>query len=151
MRAAGELRIVLLPASKLSGSIVGTSSPHCKSVLQTKALSGRTILMGRGSREKPTRLGKKLAQIRSHLGVSQDGLVRKFGLSGSQRETRSQNTSEGYESLALSVLLKYARAAEVNVEVLIDDDLELPPAFVRRTNRRGGVAQVAKGTKRKKT
>ena len=30
------------------------------------------------SREKPTKLGKKLAKIRVHLELSQDGLVRAF-------------------------------------------------------------------------
>lgn len=37
--------------------------------------------MGRGSRDKPTNLDKKLFQIRRHLGVSQDGLARVLGLS----------------------------------------------------------------------
>ncbi|MEA2202577.1 MAG: hypothetical protein QOI89_3228 [Solirubrobacteraceae bacterium] len=41
--------------------------------------------MGRGSREKPTRLGKKLLQIRKHLGFSQDGIVRALGLSSRLR------------------------------------------------------------------
>jgi hypothetical protein len=35
------------------------------------------------------------------------------------------NTSEGFVSRPWQVLLKYARVASVNVEVLIDDELQL--------------------------
>jgi len=37
--------------------------------------------MGRGTRDKPNKPGKNLAQVRSHLGLSQDGLVRALALS----------------------------------------------------------------------
>lgn len=40
MRASGELRLTLLPASELFGSIVGTNSPHCKPISGAKVLSG---------------------------------------------------------------------------------------------------------------
>jgi transcriptional regulator with XRE-family HTH domain len=81
--------------------------------------------MGRGSRDKPTKLGKKLAQIRAHLGVSQDGLVRVLGLSAKLTRNDISKYERGLREPALLVLLKYARAAKVNVEVLIDDELEL--------------------------
>lgn len=106
--------------------------------------------MGRGSREKPTRLGKKLAQVRSYLGCSQDGLVRKFGLSGKLTRNEISKYERGVREPALSVLLKYARAAEVNVEVLIDDDLDLPAAFVHRTIRNKRVASSTKGKRKQK-
>jgi len=81
--------------------------------------------MGRGSREKPNKLGKKLAQIRAHLGVSQDGLVRALGLSTKLTRNDISKYERGIREPALAVLLKYARVAKVNVEVLIDDDLNL--------------------------
>lgn len=92
--------------------------------------------MGRGSREIPARLGEKLTQIRSYLGVSQDGLVRKFGLAEKLTRNDISKYERGVREPALSVLLKYARAARVNVEVLMDDELELPRAFGQGITRR---------------
>lgn len=92
--------------------------------------------MGRGSREKPTKLGKKLAQIRRNLGVSQDGLVRALGLSTKLTRNDISKYERGVREPSLSVLLKYARAARVNVEVLIDDDLRLSSAVPKARKRR---------------
>lgn len=81
--------------------------------------------MGRGSRDKPSKLGKKLTQIRSDLGVSQEGLVRALGLGPKITRNDISKYERGIREPALSVLLKYARTAKLNVEVLIDDELEL--------------------------
>lgn len=92
--------------------------------------------MGRGSREMPSRLGEKLTQIRKSLGVSQDGLVRVLGLSRKLTRNEISKYERGLREPALPVLLKYARAARVNVELIIDDDLELSAALpgARKTN-----------------
>lgn len=81
--------------------------------------------MGRGSREKPTRLGKKLLQIRKHLGFSQDGIVRALGLSLRLTRNDISKYERGVREPALPVILKYARAAGVKVEELIDDEMRL--------------------------
>jgi len=84
--------------------------------------------MGRASRPKPARLAEKLAQIRSTLGLSQDEMLARLGLSGVGGLFRS--SISGYErgtrEPPLPVLLEYARAANVSVEALIDDGLDLP-------------------------
>src|SRR5882672_3184966 len=85
--------------------------------------------MGRGSREKPSKLGKKLAKIRTYLGLSQDGLVRALGLTTKLTRNDISKYERGVREPSLSVLLKYARAAKVSVEALIDDEVRLPPAF----------------------
>jgi transcriptional regulator with XRE-family HTH domain len=100
--------------------------------------------MGRGSREIPARLGEKLTQIRGYLGVSQDGLVRKFGLAEKLTRNEVSKYERGVREPALSVLLKYARAADVNVEVLMDDDLQLPRAFGQRITRRKSPSKRSK-------
>jgi transcriptional regulator with XRE-family HTH domain len=82
--------------------------------------------MGRGSRDRPNKLGKKLAQVRTYLGVSQDGLVRMLGLSAKLTRNDISKYERGMREPSLSVLLKYARVAKVNMEVLIDDKLEMP-------------------------
>jgi len=92
--------------------------------------------MGRGARDRPTKLGKKLAKIRAYLGLSQDGLVRALGLTAKLTRNDISKYERGLREPALNVLLKYARVGKVNVETLIDDDLDLPPS-------------IAKGGKRK--
>jgi transcriptional regulator with XRE-family HTH domain len=92
--------------------------------------------MGRGSRDRPTKLGKKLAGIRSYLGVSQDGLVRELGLLARLTRNDISKYERGVREPALNVLLKYARVAKVNVEILIDDDLELPANIAREGKRK---------------
>jgi transcriptional regulator with XRE-family HTH domain len=81
--------------------------------------------MGRGTREKPTKLGKKLAKIRAHLGLSQDGLVRVLGLAAKLTRNDISKYERGVREPALGVLLKYAKTASVRVDDLIDDDVKL--------------------------
>jgi transcriptional regulator with XRE-family HTH domain len=97
--------------------------------------------MGRGSRDRPTKLGKKLAKIRTHLGVSQDGLVRALGLTTKLTRSDISKYERAGREPSLSVLLKYARAAKVNVEVLIDDDLSLSLSDVVKGTERTGLGR----------
>jgi transcriptional regulator with XRE-family HTH domain len=92
--------------------------------------------MGRGSRDRPNKLGKKLAQIRTYLGVSQDGLVRMLGLSAKLTRNDISKYERGMREPSLSVLLKYARVAKVNMEVLIDDKLEMPRTVSHSSRRK---------------
>jgi transcriptional regulator with XRE-family HTH domain len=82
--------------------------------------------MGRYHRTKPARLAEKLLRIRSALGLSQNGMIRHLGL----EDEITQSRISGYELATrepnLPILLRYARAAGVCVDVLIDDDLNLP-------------------------
>ena len=88
--------------------------------------------MGRGVREKPSRLGQQLALIREVLGLSQDGIVRLLGQSHRISRNEISKYERGLREPSLIVLLKYARAAGVSVDVLIDDDLDLPKGFSAR-------------------
>ena len=82
--------------------------------------------MGRAIRPKPKRLAEKLLQIRTALGLSQNQLIRHLGFS----DVITQDYISAYERAVreppLPVLLKYARAANVYVDALIDDSLDLP-------------------------
>lgn len=82
--------------------------------------------MGRTSREKPARMGEKLLQIRTSLGLSQDGIVRHLGLMDRLNRDDISKYERDVREPSLIVLLKYARAAGVCVDLLIDDDLVLP-------------------------
>ncbi len=80
--------------------------------------------MGSRARPKPKRLAAKLVQLRTALGLSQNGLIRELGVDLTQNRISEYETGKGEPSLP--VLLRYARLAGVCVEVLIDDELNLP-------------------------
>ena len=82
--------------------------------------------MGRAKRWRVEKLPKKLLQIRESLNLTQEELVKKLGL-----ETKIyRNTISAYESgerePPMPIVLAYAYLAEVHLEVLVDDELDLP-------------------------
>ena len=81
--------------------------------------------MGHSVRQKPGRLAEKLLQIRVALNLSQTDLLRRLGLEDDYYTIISKNEL-GTREPTLRELLGYARLANVYVEVLIDDDLDLP-------------------------
>lgn len=84
------------------------------------------LLMGRAPSYKPARLGEKIVQMRRELGLSQNGLLRRLGLT----EVLFQGDISAYELgnrvPDLRTLLLLANLAGVFVDVLIDDTLDLP-------------------------
>ena len=82
--------------------------------------------MGKSRRPKPVRLTEKLLQVRTRLGLSQNQIIRRLGLS----EELFQASISGYElgtrEPPLPILLKYAEIAGVCMDVLINDKLNLP-------------------------
>ena len=88
-------------------------------------------------------------RIRTTLGLSQNGMVRRLGLEGEiVRETIS-----GYElgtiEPPLPMLLAYARAANVYVDALIDDEVELP-ARLPSTKKSEGIKRAFMSRARKR-
>ena len=82
--------------------------------------------MGRTARPKPYRLGEKLLKIRNSLGLSQDQMLERLGLAKWLYRSAVSGYELGTREPPLPVLLKYAEIAGVWVDVLIDDELELP-------------------------
>jgi transcriptional regulator with XRE-family HTH domain len=82
--------------------------------------------MGTGARSKPERLAEKLRQVRVALGLSQNEMVRRLGFEGEITYTKISHYELARREPPLMILLEYARAANVLVEVLIDDSLDLP-------------------------
>jgi transcriptional regulator with XRE-family HTH domain len=82
--------------------------------------------MGQGARQRPKRLAKKLRYVRDHLGLSQDGMVDSLGLRGRISRERISAYEQGDREPPLPVLLRYARVAGVWMDVLVDDELDLP-------------------------
>jgi transcriptional regulator with XRE-family HTH domain len=82
--------------------------------------------MGRASREIPARLGEKLLQIRIALGLSQDGMLRRLGLDDDYGRHYISGFETGEREPSLRVLLRYSQAANVWVNAIVDDDVDLP-------------------------
>lgn|SRR5690348_4479903 len=76
-------------------------------------------------RPRPANLAKKLRQIRHVLGLSQSELVRR--LDENMHYGRISEFELGKREPPLRVLLAYARVAGLHMEVLVDDDIDLPP------------------------
>lgn len=83
--------------------------------------------MGRAARLKPARLAEKLKEIREKLELSQGEMVIRLKLQESRiSRNRISDYELGVSEPPLPVLLKYARLANVIVDVLIDDEMDLP-------------------------
>jgi transcriptional regulator with XRE-family HTH domain len=83
--------------------------------------------MGRSYRTRPKRLGKKLALIRTRLGLTQPQMIEELSVKGEPLYPSSISLYEqGKREPPLLVLLKYARLAGVSTDILIDDKLNLP-------------------------
>ena len=82
--------------------------------------------MGRIARPKPQRLGEKLLKIRTSLSLSQDQMLELLGMADERFRSAVSGYELGTREPPLPILLTYAEIAGVWVDVLIDDDLELP-------------------------
>lgn len=78
------------------------------------------------ARPKPERLAEKLKQIRVTLGLSQPELLRRLGVEDQIAYHRISEYESGKREPLLTILLQYARLAQVPMEVLVDDALDLP-------------------------
>lgn len=84
--------------------------------------------MGHNPRMRPKLLSAKLRQIRGHLGLSQNQMIRRLGFEGeliqSNISSYEQEGERGREP-PLIVLWAYAKAGNVSIESLIDDGQQL--------------------------
>lgn len=82
--------------------------------------------MGTASRLKPKRLAEKLLQIREALGLTQSEMIKRLGFEDKIFQGTLSAWERGVREPALPILLSYARVAGICVDLLIDDDLDLP-------------------------
>jgi transcriptional regulator with XRE-family HTH domain len=85
-------------------------------------------------RPRPKRLAAKLLAIRNALGLSQTEMFRRLGVDQFIDYTKISVFESGDREPTLMVLLQYARVAGVNMEVLADDELDLPERLPGQTN-----------------
>jgi len=82
--------------------------------------------MGTRPRHRPDHLAAKLLAIRKRLGLSQCELANLLEFPIKNGSARVSEYENGVREPGLSLLLRYARLVGVSVDVLIDDDLNLP-------------------------
>lgn len=82
--------------------------------------------MGRAPSYKPARLGEKIVKIRRGMGLSQNGLLRRLGLTEQLFQGDISAYELGNRVPDLRTLLLLANIAGVYVDVLIDDSIDLP-------------------------
>lgn len=104
--------------------------------------------MGSSARPKPARLAEKLLEIRQKLGLSQNGMVRRLGLSEELAQERISKFERGVLEPPLYVLCAYAEVANVYLEVLAKDDLNLPEDLPARQKSEGLTRKLALGKRK---
>ncbi|HEX5886892.1 MAG TPA: helix-turn-helix transcriptional regulator [Pyrinomonadaceae bacterium] len=77
-------------------------------------------------RPRPRRLAEKLLQIRFSLGLSQKKIVKSLGVENQINYTNISKYELNKNEPPLGVLLAYARLAQVHLEEIVDDELDLP-------------------------
>ncbi len=83
--------------------------------------------MGRAKRVMPKRLGEKLFKIRVSLDLTLEGLIEKLDCPEIPLYPASISMYEsGKREPPLLVLLRYARLGNVTMEILVDDEINLP-------------------------
>lgn len=92
--------------------------------------------MGLTKRPYPLNLASKLLQIRQGLGLSQNGMLKKLGFDESYDRSTISGYERGEREPPLPVLLQYAEAANVCLDVLADDRLKLPPELPAKKRNR---------------
>lgn len=93
--------------------------------------------MGRSRRPRPARLAQKLRQIRVSLGFTQQEMFERLGETKTALYPGHIGLYEsGQREPPLPVLLRYARIARVYVDMLIDDDLDLPKQLPDKPKRK---------------
>lgn len=82
--------------------------------------------MGRKPRRRPERLAEKLKTIRETLGLSQNEMVSRLGLKDELTREEVSAFERGTHEPNLLVLLAYSDVANVTLEVLARDSLDMP-------------------------
>ena len=104
--------------------------------------------MKKASPTKSGRLARKLRKIRLELKLSQSQILEQLGFSDHLFRSNISQYERGDRVPSPMVLLEYARLANVDLAVLIDDNLDLPPLIPRQT-RSEGIKRLRSKTKRR--
>lgn len=84
--------------------------------------------MGRASRRRymPARLGEKFLQIRTALELTQESMLARLELPTEITQSNISAYERGTKEPPIFVIMKYAKVANVWIDVLVEDTLDLP-------------------------
>ncbi len=82
--------------------------------------------MKKASPTKSVRLAKKLKKIRLDFELSQNQILERLGFADQLFRSNISQYERGLRVPSPPVLLAYARLANVDLAILIDDNLDLP-------------------------
>lgn len=78
------------------------------------------------ARPRPRRLAEKLLHIRQRLELSQTEMLKRMDVGDMIHYSNISKYELDKNEPPLMVLLAYARVAQVHLEVIVDDDIDLP-------------------------
>lgn len=95
--------------------------------------------MGRASRKRyvPARLGEKFLQIRAALNLTQQSMLERLGLPPEFSQSNISAYERGAKEPPIFVIMKYAQVANVWIDVLVQDSLDLPHVIPSRRKHEG--------------
>lgn len=84
--------------------------------------------MGRASRRRylPARIGEKFLRIRSVLNLTQQRMLERLDLPDEVTQSNISAYERGTKEPPIFVIIKYAEIANVWIDVLVKDSLDLP-------------------------
>lgn len=88
-------------------------------------------------RHAPQHLAEKLLRIRTALGLSQNEMLRRLGSPDKLLQSSISGYERGMREPPLLIVLEYARIANVYVDALLDDTLDLPALLPARAKSQG--------------
>lgn len=89
------------------------------------------------ARPRPKRLAEKLLAIRNALGISQTEMMYRLGVQDDISYHRISMFETDKNEPPLAILLQYARVANVYMEALADDEVDLPARLPSPTKSEG--------------
>ena len=92
--------------------------------------------MGRIARERPRKLPAKLLQVRQALDLTQEQMLVALKLDEKVFASAVSGYELGTREPSLPVLLRYARLAGMTMDVLVDDEMDLPARLPSRRRAR---------------
>ena len=95
--------------------------------------------MGKANRPRPKRLAEKLLIIRQKIdgGLSQNEMLRKLRLEDDLERDRISKYERDTLEPPWYVLLRYAKVANVYLEAIVDDHVDLPESLPSRKKSEG--------------
>lgn len=84
--------------------------------------------MGRASRKRymPARLGEKFLQIRAALNLTQESMLERLQLLPEITQSNISAYERGTKEPPIFIIIRYAEVANVWIDVLVKDSLDLP-------------------------